>query len=209
MYEASVYVWLPCGPNIAQMRTPAIIWIIMQHVKRYSKSERWPCGFGPVVAVWNQWTAQGNHERNNLAWPTKSATYNEMRSLLVGSSVMQSRDLVSVSRRVSRTVFCSLGLGLEGFWSQSRALRLETLHRLFFMTFCKKFLKTVKNDCSTFSRSKRSMAKLSLVLCYLRDGENNLPSTPFKIYTEFSTKCVRTNETAAHNLCNEMLRVLC
>jgi len=132
-----------------------------------------------------------------------------MRSLLVGSSVMQSRDLVSVSRRVSRTVFCSLGLGLEGFWSQSRALRLETLHRLFFMTFCKKFLKTVKNDCSTFSRSKRSVAKLSLVLCYLRDGENNLPSTPFKIYTEFSTKCVGTNETATHNLCNEMLRVLC
>jgi len=26
---------------------------------------------------------------------------------------------------------------------------------------------------------------LSLLLCYLRDGENNLPSTPFEIYTEF------------------------
>ena len=38
------------------------------------------------------------------------------------------------------TVFWSLGL--EGFWSRSRDLRFETLHRLFFMKFCKKeFLK--------------------------------------------------------------------
>jgi len=58
---------------------------------------------------------------------------------------MKSPDLVSVSR----PVFWSLGLeglrshlGLEGFWSRSRALRLETLHRLFFLKFCKKeFLK--------------------------------------------------------------------
>jgi len=52
---------------------------------------------------------------------------------------MESRDLVSVSR----LVFWSLGLGLEdlrsshghgleGFRSRSRAIRLETLHRLFF-----------------------------------------------------------------------------
>ena len=65
--------------------------------------------------------------------------------------VMESRDLVSVSRRVSRPVFWSLGLGveglrsrldlgLEGFRSRSRALRLETLHRLFFTKFCKEFL---------------------------------------------------------------------
>jgi len=59
------------------------------------------------------------------------------------------------------------------------------------------------NDCSKFSRSKRSVAKLSLLLCYLRDGENNLPSTPFKIYTEFNEKCACTNETAARNLCNK------
>jgi len=43
--------------------------------------------------------------------------------------------LVSVS--VSK-VSC---LGLEGFRSRPRALRLETLNRLFFMTFCKEFLK--------------------------------------------------------------------
>jgi len=59
--------------------------------------------------------------------------------------VMESRDLVSVSRRISRPVFWSLEglrsrLGLEGFQSRSRALRLETLHRLFFMNFCKKEL---------------------------------------------------------------------
>ena len=33
---------------------------------------------------------------------------------------------------------------------------------------------------------QRSMAKLSLLLCCLRDRENNLPSTPFKIYAEFN-----------------------
>ena len=100
-------------------------------------------------------------------------------------------------------------LDLEG--SRYRALRLETLHRLFFMKFCKEFLKktVLKNDCSKFSRSKRSVAKLSLLLYCLRDGENNLPSTPFKIYTEFNNKCACTKETAARNLCNERLEVLC
>jgi len=78
------------------------------------------------------------------------------------------------------------------------------------MKFCKKefFKKTVlKNDCSKFSRSKRSVAKFSLFLCCLRGGENNLPSTPFKIYTEFNKKCACTNETAARNLCSERLGV--
>jgi len=135
---------------------------------------------------------------------------------------MESRDLVSISRRVSRPIFWSLGLGLEGlrsrlglglegFRSRSRAVRLETLHRLFFIKFCKEFLKktVLKNDCSKFSRSKRLVAKLSLMLFCLRDGENNLPSTPFKIYTEFNKKCARTNDTAARNLCNERLGILC
>ena len=53
------------------------------------------------------------------------------------------------------------------------------------------------------------MVKLSSLLCCLRDGENNLPSTPFKIYTEFNKKCTCTKETAARNLCNERLEVLC
>jgi len=48
--------------------------------------------------------------------------------------VMESRDLVSVSR----PVFWSLGL--EGFRSRSQALSLETLHRSFFMKFCKELL---------------------------------------------------------------------
>ena len=128
--------------------------------------------------------------------------------------MIESRDLVSVSR----PIFWSLGLGLEDIRSRlglkgfrSRALRLETLHRLFFMKFCKEFPKktVLKNDCSKFSRSKRSVAKLSLWLCCLRDGENNLPSTPIKIYTEFNKKYACTTETAAHNLCNETLGVLC
>jgi len=67
----------------------------------------------------------------------------------------------------------------------------------------------LKNDSSKFSRSKRSVAKLSLLLRCLRVGENNLPSTPFKIYTELNKKCACTNETAARNLCNERLGVLC
>jgi len=46
-------------------------------------------------------------------------------------------------------------------------------------------------------------------LCCLRDGEYNLPSTPFKIYTEFNKKCACTNDTTARNLCNERLGVLC
>jgi len=55
----------------------------------------------------------------------------------------------------------------------------------------------------------RSLGKLSLLLCCLRDGENNLPSTPFKINTEFNKKCACTNEIAARNLCNKRLGVLC
>jgi len=65
--------------------------------------------------------------------------------------------------------------------------------------------KTVfKNDCSKYSRSKRSVAKLSLLLCCLRNGENNLPSNLFEIYTEFNKKCACTKETAARILCNEV-----
>ena len=100
-----------------------------------------------------------------------------------------------------------LGLGLETRFlksrsqvsSRSRALCLETSHRLFSMTFCKTFLKktVLNNDCSKFRRSKRPVAKLSLLLCCLRDGENHLPSTPIKIYTEFNKKCACTNDTAA------------
>ena len=51
------------------------------------------------------------------------------------------------------------------------------------MTFCKELPKktVLKHNCSKFSRLNRSVAKLSVLLCCLRDGENNLPSTPFKI----------------------------
>jgi len=41
---------------------------------------------------------------------------------------------------------------------------------------------------------------LSLLLCYY--GENNLPSTLFKICTEFNKNSVCTRETAARNFCN-------
>ena len=115
----------------------------------------------------------------------------------------QAQNRLAISDGVSR-----LGLGREtSYLSLSLELFFETLHRLFFTKFCKEFLqKTVlKNDCSKFSCSKRSVAKLSLLLCCLRDGENNLPSTLFKVYTEFNKKCKRTNETAARNLCSDRL----
>ena len=53
----------------------------------------------------------------------------------------------------------------------------------YFLKMCKEFLKktVLKNDCSKFSRSKRSVANLSLFLCCLRDRENNLPSTRLKL----------------------------
>jgi len=38
------------------------------------------------------------------------------------------------------------------------------------------------------------------LLCCLQEGENNLPSTPLKIDTEFNTKCAYNKETAARNL---------
>jgi len=59
------------------------------------------------------------------------------------------------------------GLGLEGFWSRSRALRLETLHRLFFMKFSKGFLKKTffKNDCSKFSVRRGQLP--SFLFCYV------------------------------------------
>jgi len=44
------------------------------------------------------------------------------------------------------------------------------------------------------------VAKLSLLLCYY--GENNLPSTLFKICTKFNKNGVCNSETAAHNFCN-------
>jgi len=63
-------------------------------------------------------------------------------------AVTESRDLVSISRPVFWSLGLGLeglrarlGLGLEGFRSRSRALRLETLHKLFLMKFCKEFLK--------------------------------------------------------------------
>jgi len=42
---------------------------------------------------------------------------------------------------VSVSKVSGLGLGLQGFRSRSRALRPETLHRPFFVKFCKEFLK--------------------------------------------------------------------
>ena len=143
-------------------------------------------------------------ERPNSCWKTRAIV--EPKSALQTIYIWQWWSLETWAR--SPDPFFEVSVSSR---SQSRALRLETLHRLFFMKFCKEFhWKTVlQNDCSKFSRSKRSVAKLSLLLCCLRDGENNLPSTPFKIYTEFNKKCACTNETAARNLCRERLGVLC
>ena len=88
---------------------------------------------------------------------------------------MESRDLVSVSTPVSRPVIWSLGLGLEGlrsrlglkgFRSQTRALCLETLHRLFFMKFCKKgFLNKWFYKMIVQNLAVRSCQWLSFLCC--------------------------------------------
>jgi len=64
-------------------------------------------------------------------------------------TIFQKQDRIRYSDGVSRPAFWSLGLeglksrlGIEGFRFRSRALRLETLNRLFFMKSCnKEFLK--------------------------------------------------------------------
>jgi len=58
----------------------------------------------------------------------------------------------------------------------------------------------LQSKCSKFNRSKRPVAKLSLLLCLY--GENNLPSTLFKICIEFNKNSVCTSDIAAHNFCN-------
>ena len=80
-----------------------------------------------------------------------------------------------VSRHVSRPFFWSLGLGLDLEGLRSRSPRSQ--------------VSGLRSQYRRNSRSKRSVAKLSLLFCCLQDGENNLPSTPFKIYTEFNKKC--------------------
>jgi len=52
---------------------------------------------------------------------------------------------------------------------------------------------------------------LSFLCCYVvcEMNKKNLPSTPFKIYTEFNKKCTCINETAVRNLCSERMGVLC
>jgi len=112
---------------------------------------------------------------------------------------MESRDLVSVSR----SVFSSIGLeclrsrlGLEG----SRCLSLKTLHELFFYEILQAApWKTVlKNDGSEFSRSKRSVAKLFVML--LARWRNNLPFILHIICIEFHKKVYEPAKTAAYNL---------
>jgi len=83
-----------------------------------------------------------------------------------------------------------LGLGLEGLRSRlglvSSSSSQDFLHKLFFMKFCKKqFLKKrFKNDCSKFSRSKRSVAKLSFfaVMLFARWRKQFTLNTVWNLY---------------------------
>jgi len=125
---------------------------------------------------------------------------------------MESRDLVSVSFRVLVSNVSGLvsvsqdfGLGLE--------LLVSGLCMSYF--FCEVLQEAAPQKriykvayCSKFNRLKWSRAKLSLLLCCC--GENNSPTTLFKISTEFNKNSVCTSETAAHNFCkacNETLGV--
>jgi len=79
-------------------------------------------------------------------------------------------------------------LGLEGF--RSRDLSRDFAWVIFLWSLARNgSSKTdLQSNCSKFSCSNRSVAKLSLLLCYY--GENNLPSTPFKICAEFNKNSV-------------------
>jgi len=55
------------------------------------------------------------------------------------------------------------------------------------------------SHCSKFSRSKRSVCKLSLLLCYYM--EKTFPSALLNICAECNKNSVCTSETAAHNFC--------
>jgi len=80
----------------------------------------------------------------------------------------------------------------------------------FFMKSCKKqFLKKRIYKVIVQNSAVQSGQWLCCLSCY---GENNLPSTLFKICAEFTKNNVCTSETAARNFCNacnETLGVRC
>ena len=89
---------------------------------------------------------------------------------------MGSRDLVSVSRRVSRPVLLESRSRRSQVSSRSRRISVSVSSSssrdfaqvIFYEVLLGVPQKTVlKNDCSKFIRSKRSVAKLSLLLCCL------------------------------------------
>ena len=106
--------------------------------------------------------------------------------------VMECRDMVWVSGRVSRPVFWSLGLSLDSLRSGLEGLLLGLelfVSRLcigyFLWSFATNFLKKRFQKLIVQNLAVQRGRWLSF-LCCLRVGENNLPSTPFKIDTEFS-----------------------
>ena len=106
-----------------------------------------------------------------LAATGPRASNRSVRHLLPGRYAWvrtQRASCVIISDGVSRPVFLESQVSVSkdfGF-----GLRLEALRRLFFMKFCKEFLKKTvfKNDCSKFSGSEWSVAKLSLLFARWR-----------------------------------------
>jgi len=131
-------------------------------------------------------------------------------------AVIESRDLISVSRRVPRPIFWNLGLGLgleglrsrlglglEGFRSRSRALRLETLQRLFFMKFCKKeFPQKMVLNMIVQNLAVQRGQWLSFLCCYVvcKMEKTICPLPRLKFILNSIKKCACTNETAARRL---------
>jgi len=105
----------------------------------------------------------------------------------------------SRSRRISVSVSKDFGLGLE------------TLHRLFFMKFCKEFLKKWFKKMIVQNLAVQRVQWLSFLCCYVVcEMEKTVCLLPrLKFMLNSIKKCARTNDTAARNLCNERLGVLC
>jgi len=70
------------------------------------------------------------------------------------------------------------------------------------MTFFKEFLKKTVLKMIVQNLAVQRGQWLSFLCCYVCEMEKT-------ICTEFNKKCAPTNDTAARNLCNERLGVLC
>ena len=132
---------------------------------------------------WNFWLAKFRTSRHVGMHKVVFYISNTLRKLMIRAQDLVQRWSLETSETWSRTETRFLESWSRRSQVSSRSWRISVLVSRHCIGY---FLWIFFQDCSKFSRSKGSVAKLSLLLCYLRDGENNLPSPLFKIYIEFN-----------------------